>query len=136
MKLTFGKVELDVVEFIEAGKWVAYHVRQDGKDKYLVVAAKSGEPLALAFTYQGAKVIAAGLNVADIAQEIFGVEFPKSKAEDAGKAFEPLAKNGYDADLIRKDVDEMRKQGKTNDEIAHYLYDNEAKYRVKGKEAW
>lgn len=60
----YAGIELDVVDKITCGKWVAAHVKMAGRDRFLV-ATTDNLPIATAFTYEGAKVIAAGLHVAD-----------------------------------------------------------------------
>lgn len=133
----FADIELDVVDKVVCGKWIAAHVKMCGRDKYLV-ATKDNLPIATAFTYEGAKVIAAGLNVADETERVFA-EVDRGTKGIPTKAFDNMAKHGYDPDLIKKDVDQMMADGKSCDDIAKYLFENEAKYRKhddKGKEAW
>ena len=123
----FADIELDVIDKVVCGKWIAAHVKMCGRDKYLV-ATKDNLPIATAFTYDGAKVIAEGLNVADETERIFA-EVDRGMKGIPTKAFDDLANAGYDADLIRKDIDQMMADGKSFDDIAKNLFANEAKYR-------
>lgn len=128
----FADIELDVIDKVVCGKWIAAHVKIDGSDKYLVAAKDSDDkdytPIAVALTYEGAKIIAVGLSVADKIERIFA-EVDRGTNGIMTKAFDDLANAGYDADLIRKDIDQMMADGKSHDDIAKYLFANEAKYR-------
>ena len=133
----FADIELDVEDKVVCGKWIAAHVKMCGRDKYLV-ATTDNLPIATAFTYEGAKVIAAGLNIADETERVFA-EVDRGSKGVPSRAFDCLEKQGYDKDKIKTDVDQMMADGKSCDDIAKYLFENEARYRKhddNGKGAW